>query len=208
MKKTLIMIAALLAGLFALIGCETVDKDAENTERQTTESSVIDECVAAEYVADDLDTFIQEWVQPELAAGENQVNGNGAASASILLPELQTDEFRFLGVEVREDFFRFYYHPTDPTKLIFPDERYFDDSVGISVVVSRYEGMFEEATTELSPENGVAYDPEINRWYIDNDGILVRVRFPESIQLTDASEIANYFTFEEYGSSDGDSATE
>lgn len=215
MKKILVVIAALLVGLFVLVGCKTDDKNAGNskssTDSQTTETREPDEMLAPEYSTDNMDVFLEEWVMPKLNPDGDQVNGNEGEPFTIFIPVLQSSEYVLARVEVRQNDYIFYYHPSDPSKLIDPSGRNFEPLVGISVTVSKHDDTFNSTidAAGLTPVDGIAYDSEYNRWYIDQSGRRVRINFPETIQLTDASELSDYFTFEEYGSSsNGDLATE
>lgn len=211
-EKMLVFLSTLIIVLSVLVGCNESAQDGsattqgDSTDSKATGTNDVDACLSPEYSVDDLDSFIDEWVQAQLNNGENQVNGNGADSAPILVPVLKSDEYQFFRVIVRDDYCKYLYLPSDPSKLTFPDSGQFETDAGITVVVSRIEGQFDTLTADLTPVNGVAYDPEVNIWYTDNDGIAVSIRLPKNVILQDASELNDYFTFETYGGS-GDDGT-
>lgn len=193
MKKR---IFALTLTVLALVisACDSTTPPAMSTttEAQTDEPKV---CAipSAEYSGEDLDAFIDEWASVQPSDGP-----------PIVIPTLNSSDFRFFAVEVREYSYSYFYHPSDPSIMRFPDTPFFDSESGIRVSVSRTEGSFEAvmAQNELTPTDGMAYDPEHNDWFVDIDGYSVSVRFPDTVVFEDADELSGYFTFEVYSASD------
>lgn len=209
MKRKLVFIVTLIMILSIFVSCNEADQNGDTVSKATStdnsDSGVIgtdtpDACRSPEYTADDLDVFIDEWVQAQLNAGENQVNNSDADPISIVVPTLQSNEYRFMHMFVDEYNYQYFYVPLDYS------DRYFNSDVGIQVFVSRTEGSFEAVMEQLdlTPTNGVAYESSYNIWIIDSNGKRISIRLPETIQLADASEIDNYFTFETYGGSGND----
>lgn len=201
MKKLLVFLSTLIIVLSVLVGCNESTQD-DHTDSDVTSTVKIAACQSPEYTADDMDVFIQEWVQAQLNEAENQVNNNDANPISIVVPTLQSSEYRFMHMFVDEYNYQYYFVPLDYS------EGYFDSDVGIQVLVSRTEGSFEAVMEqfELTPTNGTAYEPSHNFWIIDNDGKNIAIYFPPNVILQDASELNDYFTFETYGGS-GDNGT-
>lgn len=193
MKKLLVLLSTLMM-FTVLIGCNETTQNG-STDSAASSTNDTDACLSPEYSADDWDVFIDEWVQPQLNSAENQVNNNGADPISIVVPKLQSSEYRFMHMFVDEYNYQYYYVPLDYS------DAHFRSDVGMIVYVSRTEGSFEGVVNqfELTPIDGVAYEPSDNRWIIDNDGKEIAIFFPDKVILQDASEIADYFTFETYG---------
>lgn len=201
MKKLLILLITLMMILLVFVGCDEAAREGsattpdDRTDSKVTGADDPEACRAPKYEADDLDVFIEEWVQPQLNSAENQVNNNAADPISIVIPNLQSSEYRFMHMFVDEYNYQYYYVPLDYS------DAHFRSDVGMIVYVSRTEGSFEGVVNqfELTPIDGVAYEPSDNRWIIDNDGKEIAIFFPDNVILQDASEIADYFTFETYG---------
>ena len=142
-----------------------------------------------EYVSDDFSAFLSDWTNAQTYP-ENSllyVEPKPGESTCMPIPLLLTEHFYLFRILADNDLFCYYYMPNRQSNVAL-----FDDKVGITV---RYYPniVFDDLTKSLKIENGCAYNAKQNWWYIDVDGMCVSIAFPETIVLTNVTELNQYF---------------
>jgi len=186
MKKLSVLLFAIII-MAILVGCSNEKKknDADNIEVEK----------APEYYGENYEAFL-DYLQDRLTTqkgevGNNSVNGGSSQSAYVTVPILQTDDFVFRAVEENEYSYFYYYEPVGESSV------FFDNETGIVVTVDK--GNYFSVVVDqhdLNVKNGLAYRPEKNEWYINDEGKCISIRFPKDLAVFDADALGRYFQFE------------
>ena len=190
MKKLSVLLFAIII-MAILVGCSNEKKknDADNT------GDNIEVEKAPEYSGDDFEVFL-DYLQEQLTTqkgevGNNSVNGTTSKSAYVTVPILQTDDFVFRAVQENEYHYFYYYEPVGESSVFFNNE------TGIVVTVDK--GNYFSVVVDqfdLNVKNGLAYRPEKNEWYMNDEGKCISIRFPKDLAVFDADALGRYFQFE------------
>ena len=194
MKKLALVFLAFLV----IVSCVGCDKAQEEEIVSCTSDAVL-------YTYDEFMSIYGQNSDAELNA--KKVN----LSSDIIVPRLVTDGFYCVKVSVDDHSFDFSYNSVD-----IPKDSRFIRTYGIFINVSMWETAFEESTDELQKEtfrieqisDKYAYSEGLNRWYINFDGNLVSIDFPDDIQFSDPEKISDYFEFEILNPSNDNTVTQ
>lgn len=169
------IICFLLVLIITLTGCNTANNS---------------EICAWQYSGTDFDAFLEWFI------------ANRKATDLLTIPVLQTDEYCFHSVIVNEYNYMFHYIIADETA-----DTLRDSDTELTVYISREEDSFNAVMEQhgLTPIDGVAYNERNNGWYLNDKGKRIVISFPNNTVLESSDQISEYFTFEEYGFSDGSS---
>ena len=191
MKKLSVLLFAIII-MAILVGCSNEKKknDADNT------GDNIEVEKAPEYSGDDFEVFL-DYLQDRLTTqkgevGNNSVNGTTSKSAYVTVPILQTNDFVFRAVEENEYSYFYYYEPVGESSV------FFDNETGIVVTVRKSNKTFAGIVDQhdLTVKDGLAYSPEYNEWYMNDEGKCISIRFPKDLAVFDADALGRYFQFE------------
>ena len=165
-----------------------------------------------EYVGYDLDLFIKELQQYKNGTTEKvqddkailMNNNNFSEIDEITIPNIKSDKYIFLHMEVNKYNFKYYYGPENTG-----ENKKFDYDTGIEVSVSREDNSFLTVLNQLdlTDLDGLAFDTDRNTWHINNEGRCVTVRFPKTEIVDTVDLLYEFFEFKEY-SIDSDGAKE
>ncbi len=162
-----------------------------------------------EYVGYDLDLFFNELQQYKNDTTEKvqddkailMKNNIFSEIDEIMIPNIKSDKYVFLHMEVNKYNFKYYYGPKNTGK-----NNKFDYDTGIEVSMSREDNSFLIILNQLdlTDSNGLAYDMDRNTWHINNEGRSVTVRFPKTEIVDTVDLLYEFFEFKEYSiDSDG-----
>lgn len=190
MKKLSVLLFAIII-MAILVGCSNEKKknDADNT------GDNIEVEKAPEYYGENYEAFL-DYLQEQLAmqkgeAGVHSVNGNASKTTYVTVPILQTDDFVFRAVQENEYHYFYYYEPVGESSVFFNNE------TGIVVTVDK--GNYFSVVVDqfdLNVKDGLAYSPEYNEWYMNDEGKCISIRFPKGLSVLNATELSRYFQFE------------
>ena len=190
MKKLSVLLFAIII-MAILVGCSNEKKknDADNT------GDNIEVEKAPEYYGENYEAFL-DYLQGQLTtqkgeSGVHSVNGTTSKSAYVTVPILQTDDFVFRAVKENEYAYFYYYEPVGESPKFFSYE------TGIVVTVDK--GNYFSAVVDqfdLTVKDGLAYRPERNEWYMNDEGKCISIRFPKGLFVLNATELSRYFQFE------------
>ena len=165
-----------------------------------------------EYVGYDLDLFIKELQQYKNGTTEKvqddkailMNNNNFSEIDEITIPNIKSDKYIFLHMEVNKYNFKYYYGPENTG-----ENKKFDYDTGIEVSVSREDNSYLTVLNQLdlTDLDGLAFDADRNTWHINNEGRCVTVRFPKTEIVETVDLLYEFFEFKEY-SIDSDGAKE
>ena len=193
MKKILIVNIMILF-VITFLGCgNLLNKDAEEFMEEDL----------PEYVGYDINLFLKELEQYKNGAIEEiqedkaiqMENNNFSEIKEIIIPNIKSDEYVFIYMEVNKYNFKYYYGLANTEK-----NTEFDYDTGIEVSVSREENSFLTVLNQLdlTDLDGLAFDTDRNTWHINNEGRCVTVRFPKT-EIADTEDLLyEFFEFKEY----------
>ena len=202
MKRILIVNIVILL-VITFMGCgKLLTKDSEEFMEEDL----------PEYVGYDLDLFIKELQQYKNGTTEKvqddkailMNNNNFSEIDEITIPNIKSDKYIFLHMEVNKYNFKYYYGPENTG-----ENKKFDYDTGIEVSVSREDNSFLTVLNQLdlTDLDGLAFDTDRNTWHINNEGRCVTVRFPKTEIVDTVDLLYEFFEFKEY-SIDSDGAKE
>lgn len=190
-KSRLLRRAFLMAAAVALIGCLTVGMLGvwKRAQEQEAVSDVEGSCKDFLYSGDDLQDFIDYWLE----------NNAGQKNDFLVVPVLRSDAYTFSSVNENEHRYEYGFKSVESGKEYDFIRIYFSKENGATI-----EGVTGQFG--LTFRNGRAYYERANVWFIDCQGVLLFVKFPHKENAKGFSSVTNLFSFDVY-TSDGETYT-
>ncbi len=187
-----LLIAIMLVGCAASDGIQTESNILVNP---TTSDAM--EC-ALPYQAYDMETFLADWsqIKRDPSHGDEMLLQSEAGSSnvnSMVIPVSHPEDYRLFLIEATATCYIYHYVPSDHDSHTIPEGHCFTVRIYKQIAFSDHIERYG-----LSATDGVAYHQKLNEWLLDNDGMLISIRFPKEIKLENASMLNQYFTFETY----------
>jgi hypothetical protein len=190
-KSRMLRRAFLMAAAVALIGCLTVGMLGIWKRAQEREdfSDVEDSCKYFPYSGDDLQDFIDYWLE----------NHAGQENDFLVVPVLRSDAYTFSSVNENEHRYEYVFKSEESGKEYDFIRIYFYKENGATI-----EGVTGQFG--LTFRDGRAYYERANAWFIDCQGVLLSVTFPHQENAKGFNSVTNLFSFDVY-TADGETYT-
>ena len=219
MKYFMLCLLAIL--LLTVTGCNNIENEATTNSEigdsqsdtpngiqesgfYSCESKISGDEEPVYYTAKDMDGFFAEFSRIQANRNDTEnISGSGSARL-VLTPVLKSDQWKLWLCEIlSHERYGFYYVP------IMYDKAHFDYKQGFYVGFSSSSYDLHVERYNLVSVDGMAYDAERRQLFIELEQGMIAIYIPETIGAFDPTQINEYFSFVECGSSSEESlATE